>query len=382
MPKITVVTITFNLIKNGRKDWFIQNLESVHNQTYRDFEHIIIDGASTDGTIELLEEYQNKGYIKYYSEPDDGIYDAMNKGMRRATGEYITYLNSDDFYHTPKAFTEIVKFLGKSDLDFVSGNTRLVRENGEICGVQQTKQEEFFINMPFCHQTLFIKRDVMKELGGFDTSYKSAGDYDFVLRLFLNKKNGAEIPFNFVSFRLGGISNTQRDLSQKETIFALEKNFSNIIKSDIDYSEMYLKRLVPNDFFKQLRQRVHPYLLPAMDRFFNTSRKYDKQTRQMKFDLVKSYVSELRLFGLVPLFRLTRHYGNTRAFFLMLPVFRKKQTNFRTIYSFFCIPVVTVKYKYNTATCHILNIPFIKYYKKTQRGGGPDVSCHRTIHGT
>ena len=97
-PLVTVVTITFNLIKAGREKTFRQSLESIHNQTYKNIEHIIIDGASQDGTIELLEEYAQKGWIKYYSESDTGIYNAFNKGIDRANGEYIVFVNSDDFY--------------------------------------------------------------------------------------------------------------------------------------------------------------------------------------------------------------------------------------------------------------------------------------------
>jgi len=82
MPLVTIVTITFNLIKAGREKTFRQCLESVHNGTYKNVEHIVIDGASKDGTLDLIKEYANKGWVKYISEPDSGIYDAMNKGVR------------------------------------------------------------------------------------------------------------------------------------------------------------------------------------------------------------------------------------------------------------------------------------------------------------
>ena len=92
-PKVTIVTVVYNLIENGREQYFRQCLESVHKQLYQNIEHIVIDGASNDGTIDLLEEYNKKGWIKYYSEPDTGIYDAMNKGIEKATGKYIVFLN-------------------------------------------------------------------------------------------------------------------------------------------------------------------------------------------------------------------------------------------------------------------------------------------------
>ena len=102
-PVVTIITITYNLIKDGREAYFRECVESVHNQCYGNFEHIIIDGASDDGTIDLLNEYAQKGWIKYYSEPDNGIYNAMNKGIEKANGKYIVFLNSDDYFSSVTA---------------------------------------------------------------------------------------------------------------------------------------------------------------------------------------------------------------------------------------------------------------------------------------
>ncbi len=90
---VTVVTITYNLIKSGREKYVRQCIECVHNQTYQNIEHIIIDGASSDGTLEIFKDYP---WLKVFSEPDKGIYDAMNKGVAKASGKYIVFLNSDD----------------------------------------------------------------------------------------------------------------------------------------------------------------------------------------------------------------------------------------------------------------------------------------------
>ena len=97
-PKVTVITATYNLIKNGREKSFRQCVESVHHQTYKNIEHLIIDGASTDGTLELIAEYEKKGWLRCVSEPDKGMADAMNKGIQKASGEYVIILISDDYY--------------------------------------------------------------------------------------------------------------------------------------------------------------------------------------------------------------------------------------------------------------------------------------------
>ena len=117
-PLVTIVTITFNLSKAGREKYFRQCLESVHNQTYENIEHIVVDGASVDGTAELIKEYADKGWIKYISEPDKGIYEAMNKGVKMADGKYITFLNSDDYYNEKTGVEISVKALEESGADF------------------------------------------------------------------------------------------------------------------------------------------------------------------------------------------------------------------------------------------------------------------------
>ena len=108
---VTVITTTFNLVKNGRVDFFKQCVESVHSQDYQYIEHLVIDGASSDGSLEIIREYEQKGWLTCISEPDKGIYDAMNKGIRLAKGKYIAFLNSDDFWHDSHGVSESVKAL-------------------------------------------------------------------------------------------------------------------------------------------------------------------------------------------------------------------------------------------------------------------------------
>lgn len=362
MPKITIVTITFNLIKNGRRDWFIQNLESVHNQTYQDFEHIIIDGASTDGTIELLEEYQNKGYIKYYSEPDDGIYDAMNKGMRRATGEYITYLNSDDFYHARNGLAEVSRAL-KNDFDYVVSDCTYVDMNCKKMFVQKAMPEIFFIRMPFSHQALFVKTELMRNLGGFDTNFKISGDHDFIIRMMLSGADGIALPHNFITFRLGGISDIYVANGRKEVLKSMENIYSKLTDAKIDYEKLHKKYIVPRKLIQAILPLISSSTRIKLEKLYSKSKVIDSETNKINFTNCVSYERKWYLFQIIPLLRISQTNKNLKVYILSLPVFRKKQTNFRTIYSFFCIPVVTVKYKYNTATCHIFNIPFIKYYK-------------------
>ena len=113
-PLVTVVTAVRNLVRAGRSAAVIECLESVHQQDYPQIEHLVIDGASDDGTLELLRPYETKGWIKIYSEADNGLYDAFNKGLARASGKYINFMNSDDHFIEDRAVSLSVKRLEES----------------------------------------------------------------------------------------------------------------------------------------------------------------------------------------------------------------------------------------------------------------------------
>jgi glycosyltransferase involved in cell wall biosynthesis len=114
--KVTVITVSYNLIENDREETFNDCLKSVHSQTHKNIEHIVIDGASTDGTIDLIKKYADKGWITYLSEPDRGVYDAMTKGVNLAKGEYIYFLNTDDKFFDDLVVEDVLKVFKKSFL--------------------------------------------------------------------------------------------------------------------------------------------------------------------------------------------------------------------------------------------------------------------------
>lgn len=117
---VTVVTAVRNLVRAGRSAAVIECLESVHQQDYPQIEHLVIDGASDDGTLELLRPYETKGWIKIYSEADNGLYDAFNKGLARASGKYINFMNSDDHFIEDRAVSLSVKRLEKAERIFLT----------------------------------------------------------------------------------------------------------------------------------------------------------------------------------------------------------------------------------------------------------------------
>lgn len=232
-PLVTIITITFDLIRNGRENFFRQCLESVRNQTYENIEHIVVDGASSDGTLNLIKEYANKGWIRYISEPDTGIYDAMNKGVKMAKGDYISFLNSDDYYHSNAGVESSIKALEESGADFSYAPVKMLNEDGTILDYdhphRSPKISNVFFVMPFCHQTMFTKRSVIVKENMFDANFKSAGDYDFVLRLCLKKYKSIFVEDAFVTFRFGGISDANRKQSIEEVSRAYFKNYNKMV---------------------------------------------------------------------------------------------------------------------------------------------------------
>lgn len=251
-PLVTVVTVTYNLIKHGRKDLIIQNLESVYNQSYKNVEHIIIDGASTDGTLELLKPYADSGWIKIYSEKDTGIYDAMNKGIDRAQGKYVAFLNSDDFYHNLNGIELAIKKLEENHVDFAFGTVRCVENKGENIRVFYPCEKSVMASMPFSHQGVFCRRDVLYQ-ERFDTQFKLAADYDLILRLYLKNYKRAQIEAEIATYRMDGLSGNHYEDCVADYKRVYEKHYNQLIPEKY-YDGMIRHNIIPTKIKKKFRK--------------------------------------------------------------------------------------------------------------------------------
>jgi len=244
-------------------------VESVHNQTYKKIEHIIVDGASRDGTLDLIKEYATKGWIKYLSEPDNGIYDAMNKGTELGKGKYIAFLNSDDHYHDKIGVATSVSALEKSNAAFSYAPAIVKFEDGRLFKehpICSPKIHNVFFTMPFCHQTMFTRRDIMIKESMFDTNYKTAADYDLVVRLCLKKYKSVFVNNTFVTFLFAGVSSKEQGNSLKETIEIWRKSYKELCPMTDGVLEAMRKNIytgnyyngVPHELVKQLK-KFKPY---------------------------------------------------------------------------------------------------------------------------
>lgn len=200
---VTVITPCFNSEKTIRR-----TIESVLNQTYPNIEYLIIDGASTDKTLEIIKSFEPdfKGRMRIVSEPDKGIYDAMNKGISLARGELIGIVNSDDYYE-PAAVETMVKNRSQSEYQILYGYERILR-NGQEAGICIHHHSNLDYQM-ITHPTCFVTKKLYEDFGGFDTSYKYSADYEFMLRLYHSGKTEFTPVYEIISnYALGGASGT------------------------------------------------------------------------------------------------------------------------------------------------------------------------------
>ncbi len=244
--KVSIITVCKN--SAGTIE---QAVQSVLNQSYDDIEYIIIDGQSTDGTCQIIEKYQHQ-LAFYSSELDDGIYYAMNKGIVRATGEIIGILNSDDWY-AEDAVERVVEAFEKYDCEMVHGKMAMIYGEEQYKIIAERNLADLYIGMSIAHPTVFLKRDVYLKYGCFDEKYKSAADYELMLRLYLAGIRIKFIPHILTYFRSGGYSQQNERLSLNESIeiakFYIEK------ATDIDKEKM-LEKLQKNYEEKLWRSRV------------------------------------------------------------------------------------------------------------------------------
>lgn len=209
--KISVITATFNSSKTVR-----DTIESVLRQTYKDIEYIIVDGKSKDNTMEVVHSYEPLfgGRMRFVSEPDKGIYDAMNKGIAMATGDVVGILNSDDFYTSNDVLEQVVKEMINTCVDAVYGDIHYVNNNNLDKCVRYYTSRLFhrsmmrFGFMP-AHPSFYCRRSIYEEFGTFDLSYKVAADFENLLRLiFIHRIRTRYIAKDFVTMRIGGASSS------------------------------------------------------------------------------------------------------------------------------------------------------------------------------
>ena len=343
-PLVTIITPTFNLIKQNREKTFIQSITSAHNQMYKNIEHIVIDGGSKDGTLDVLKEYKEKGWITYYSEPDRGLYDAINKGILKAKGKYVVVLNSDDFYCDDRGLEWLVKKAEEQDADACCASAKSIDEKTmdvkSLWSCYQTRSLIF--GQHACHQTFLIKTDVMKELGLYDLDYKVSSDTAFMYKMLQAAKRITMIEPFIICYRLGGISSNTAAV-KADVITALFQNYGQYhqltaldAQNLVHYSflKMPLNKAIQLGAKLEKQEWIAQYFTSLLEHHLNHQ---TLLTTKKEMNKMKSY-----LFGLIPLFSYKRKQNKAKIKVLGIPILKIKTNSSHTKirYYFLGIPVL------------------------------------------
>jgi glycosyltransferase involved in cell wall biosynthesis len=225
-PTFSIITVTYNARKT------IENtIQSVIAQTYPYRSHIIIDGASTDGTLSVIEKYRLHIHA-LISQPDNGLYDAMNKGMALVGGDYLCFLNAGDSFHTNDTLQQVVQsFVGSGLPDVVYGETALVNESGRFLRMRRLSAPEkltwtsFKQGMVVCHQAFFVKRLLAEP---YDLQYHFSADFDWCIRMMKKVHFLHNTHLILINYLDEGITTRNRKASLKERFHIMTKHYGTI----------------------------------------------------------------------------------------------------------------------------------------------------------
>ena len=246
MPKtLSIITINYNNA-NG----LLKTIESVLIQNFKNFEYIIIDGASTDDSVTTIKQYENS--IDYWvSEPDKGIYNAMNKGLKKASGDYVLFMNSGDLLYNKNVLQRVFNAILPKD-ELLYGDVLLKHELNNWERIQEHPQKppfSYFLKETICQQACFIKRQLFDDIFYFNESYKICADWEFLIyAIYIKKVNFKKLDTIVAIYDMEGVSSTAayRDIAKKEREQTIDKYFP-LFKDDYNtlmgYSSYRFKQL-------------------------------------------------------------------------------------------------------------------------------------------
>lgn len=214
-PDISVVTVCFNAAATIRR-----TIDSVLGQTGPSVEYLVVDGGSTDGTIEILQSYGTQ--LSYLSEPDAGIYDAMNKGVSRARGRWIHLLNADDWYAAPDALARAVPHLDPDRTTYFD-LLRVYADGTTLLQSRDVKRWMLYVSAFLPHPSLIVSREQYENVGRFDPNLRIAADHDFILRL-TKQYPPKHVPITLTHMAQEGLSARHLDVSMKEFATVVQRH--------------------------------------------------------------------------------------------------------------------------------------------------------------
>ncbi len=222
-PRFTIITVTYNAAKVIEK-----TIQSIVAQTYKNYEYIIIDGASKDSTLAIIDKYRDN-VNTVISEPDKGLYDAMNKGIATASGDYLCFLNAGDIFHGKDALQQITDSITSDTLpDILYGETAIVNEKGEFLYMRRLQTPEiltwksFKQGMLVCHQAFFAKRTLAEP---FDLTYCFSADFDWCIRVMKKASTLHNTHITIIDYLDEGLTTQNHKASLKERFHIMAKHY-------------------------------------------------------------------------------------------------------------------------------------------------------------
>lgn len=219
-PKLSVITVVYNNVRDIER-----TMLSVLNQTYLNIEYIIVDGLSTDGTLDVIKRYKDR-ITKLISEKDEGIYDAMNKGLATATGDYVVFMNSADEFYEPDTVAKV--FSADKDADIYYGETEMINDKGQSLGQRRHKTPQAFTwrsfkyGMSVSHQAIYIRRSLTEP---YDRKYHLSADIDWIIRAAKKSKKIVNVNQYMAKYQVGGMSKTKHRQSLVERFNIMKQHY-------------------------------------------------------------------------------------------------------------------------------------------------------------
>lgn len=254
--KISIITVCLNA-----KNTIEKTLLSIFNQTFKDIEVIVIDGASKDRTLEIIDKYKDK-ISHFVSEPDNGIYDAMNKGIKLATGDFICFLNAGDTFYDNNILEKVAQKLIKNpECKFLFGDAEYISEKGsKVVRYENMKNDFSIIFDNICHQSIFYHKSLFEQFGLYSDKYKIYADWDFNINcLAKNKVKAIYLQAIICKFQLGGTCSTpeNKKICKKEKQLLIEKYYSEY-KCFIAMNDFLRSNLgfIYKSFFKKITDKI------------------------------------------------------------------------------------------------------------------------------
>ena len=365
LPKITIITCTYNLIKNLRVNPFYKMVDSINKQNYRgEIEHLIIDGASKDGTIEML--HNVKGKFKVFSSPDNGIYDAMNKGISHATGEFITFLNSDDFYCRDDAISSSVHKLLLENADVSYADAYIIDKKTE-------KIKSYWkgsLNLiPFgqypCHQTIVARLSAVKEAGCFNSKLICIADNNLTCAMLGLNKKFVYINKIIIKFRDEGLSNDpsytnkinlEKAIHGSEVFYKYFSNSMTLQECNTLFNFHFLSKNKNDVFYLGEKLIFKEWKFEFYKALFSTNSYLVKDINSLYIDYNNDYFYCIRIKDFI--FYYISYFTNKNSFILKKECFLEKGGISTLLHNY-------IKYKrYQIASVFLFGEVKIKYKSK------------------